>query len=212
VSNGDLFPMGGIQPQAGVFPYDAADPVYGRFQPTLQDAGSPTSSFETPGGYAAGFGPGQSSTFGSTPWPGTAPSTDFTSNPLYDPAASPFSGSGGSSGGSGSGGSGSGGTSNYLGGLLTLGPSKPNCNVWNMQFSGCFPQALTGNQSPGQVTGGAQAACSFTNIPGCFPSIGDFASRATVVVLGFIFVAAGLFMFGRTVPFVRHVVPSALKP
>jgi hypothetical protein len=81
--------------------------------------------------------------------------------------------------------------------LLKMVPGNPG-------LCGTTPSASSGSQ------------CSTSNIQACFTEFfnvgGDFFSRAAVVVVGFIFVAAGLMMFGRTVPFVRHAVPNVLKP
>jgi hypothetical protein len=75
--------------------------------------------------------------------------------------------------------------------------------------SALFPQGVPGANA---AAAAGAAGCSATNLGACFGPIGDFAGRAVVIVLGFIFVAAGLFMFGRTVPFVRHAVPDVLHP
>jgi hypothetical protein len=96
-----------------------------------------------------------------------------------------------------------------FGGALTVGPAKPGgCSFTNL--TACLPSGLTGPGDP--IKPGSGGSCGPTNWGACFPYIGDFATRAAVVVLGFIFVAAGLFMFGRTVPFIRHAVPNVLKP
>jgi hypothetical protein len=82
---------------------------------------------------------------------------------------------------------------NGSGGSLTTTPS------W---LQSLFPQGIPGlgQNSPlaSGTSGGAAQPCTATNWSGCGAVIGGFATQAAVVVLGFIFVAAGLFMFGKS--------------
>jgi hypothetical protein len=162
---------------------DAADQLYGSFQPF----GDPNvnQGFEVPGGGLGGFAsPGAGSTAGSMTGASSQGATPGNTTPTESASSA------------------SGGLFGAGGGPFSGGSWNPLCILGG---TGCGP-------SSSAAAGSSSSTCGFTNLSGCFPSIGDFATRAAVVVLGFIFVAAGLFMFGRTVPFVRHAVPNVLKP
>jgi hypothetical protein len=163
--------------------------MYGGFNPF----GDPNvnQAFEVPGGGLGGFSQiGASGPMGSASGGSPSPVASAESSLGLSPGP----------GSSGSAGTGNTGSSWFCGMFPNGVPGLPQ--VCGGMSGGAF----------GTPAGGATGSCSYTNIPACFPSIGDFATRAAVVVLGFVFVAAGLFMFGRQVPFVRHAVPHALRP
>jgi hypothetical protein len=166
--------------------------MYGGFEPWQGQNPNYVNAFENPGGYAAGFSDAPPAYATTSLFPGS--SADNASGATSSaPTAGDFPGTV---------------AGNAPGTVGTAGSS------W---CSTLLPQGVPGFRDicgGGSATAapGATGACSLTNLPGCFPSIGDFATRMAVVVLGFIFVLAGLFMFGRTVPFVRHAVPNVLKP
>jgi hypothetical protein len=191
----------GANPLGG---YSPIDTMYA-FDPYGESAVN--KNFETYGGYAAGFGPGQSSTYGVP---------DVTASDVGYPA-----GGGGGPLAAGESLLESGAQAAGLSpGPGTSGGGTSGGGLWNPLCALGLNETLIGKCPPDTAGGKAQAGaaaaggstCGWTNIPGCFPDIGDLATRTAVVVLGFIFVAAGLFMFGRTVPFVRHAVPNVLKP
>jgi hypothetical protein len=184
-----------FQPSAGIgtnaisaFPVSTGDSLYGGFNP-FDDANA-NQAFEIPGGGLGGFTPaglGTSSAVGGATMGGG--SSNGASAGLGISSA----------GGAGSAGGDTCGTFSWAG--VTDCFNNP---------SSIFPGGIPG--TPGTGAGGVNQSCSAANLGGCLPTLGDFFTRALVVVLGFIFVAAGLFMFGRTVPFVRHAVPNVLKP
>jgi len=77
-----------------------------------------------------------------------------------------------------------------------------------MNGPGGTPAPASGTSTSGS------GSCGITNLGACETAIDTFATQIGVVVLGFIFVAAGLFMFGRNAPApirgaheaIRHVV------
>ena len=199
---------------------DAADALYGSFQPF----GSPNSSDPFASGQG-GFG--LNPDFTSTLSGPSSTSGGFGGGPSVVASASSFLGGGIGSGAGGVGdgtaasgtstnGTAASGTSTAGGSCTGSGPFfggswNPLCIAGG---TGCYPAGCPG--SAGSSTASGTGTCGWTNPAACLAAvqgqIGDFATRAAVVVLGFIFVLAGLFMFGRMVPFVRHVVPNTLRP
>jgi hypothetical protein len=187
-------PGGSIGTDAlSAFPVSSGDSMYGGFNPF--DDTNINQTFEIPGGGLGGFGSSGSDTSTASAYTGALGGLGLSPGP------------GATSSGTSLGGDSSG----------TSGASS-GCS-WNDPLScvNSLLKSIPGNPGvTGLTPGSSGSQCGATNIQACFTeffgTFGDFASRAAVVVLGFIFVAAGLFMFGRTVPFVRHAVPNVLKP